>query len=43
MLPTADKWFGVTYHEDRDAVAENLAALAAQGLYTRPLFRDLEA
>ena len=43
MLPTADKWFGVTYREDRDAVAESLAALADRGLYTRPLFRDLEA
>ncbi len=43
VLPTADKWFGVTYQEDRDAVAESLAALADAGLYTRPLFADLEA
>ncbi len=43
VLPTADKWFGVTYREDRDAVAESLADLADRGLYTRPLFRDLEA
>ena len=43
VLPTADKWFGVTYKEDRDAVAESLAALADEGVYTRPLFGDLEA
>ncbi len=43
VLPTNDKWFGVTYKEDRDAVAESLAALAADGTYTRPVFGDLEA
>ena len=43
VLPTADKWFGVTYKEDRDAVAESLAALADAGVYTRPVFADFES
>ncbi len=42
VLPTADKWFGVTYREDRDAVADSLAALADAGVYSRPVFADLE-
>ena len=40
VLPTGDKWFGVTYKEDRDAVAAALKALADQGVYRRPLFSD---
>ena len=43
VLPTADKWFGVTYKEDRDAVAASLAALADAGVYTRPVFADFGA
>ncbi len=43
VLPTKDKWFGVTYREDRDAVANSLAALADAGTYARPVFADLDA
>ena len=40
VLPTHDKWFGVTYKEDRDAVAAALKDLSDKGVYKRPLFSD---
>ena len=43
VLPTADKWFGVTYKEDRDSVAASLEALADAGEYTRPVFADFDS
>ena len=43
VLPTHDKWFGVTYKEDRDSVAASLAALADAGEYTRPVFADFDS
>ena len=33
LRPTAGSWFGVTYREDRPAVAEKLAALHRAGVY----------
>ena len=33
FLPTNDKWFGVTYKEDKDAVIQAIKDLIAQGLY----------
>ena len=33
MLETQDKWFGVTYKEDREAVVNSIKALIEQGLY----------
>lgn len=33
MLETTDKWFGVTYKEDKEAVVEAIRALIRQGLY----------
>ena len=42
VLPTGDKWFGVTYKEDKDAVAAALKGLADQGVYARPLFSDFQ-
>ncbi len=33
LLPTNDKWFGVTYKEDKDAVIQAIKDLIAQGLY----------
>lgn len=32
------RWFGVTYREDRDAVAGTISAMVAQGLYKTPLW-----
>ena len=33
VLDTDDKWFGVTYQEDKDAVKAALADLVAKGVY----------
>ena len=33
VLHSADKWFGMTYHEDREIVAEELKKLHARGDY----------
>lgn len=33
LLDTHDKWFGVTYKEDKDAVVHSIQALIQQGLY----------
>ena len=38
VLETPDKWFGVTFKEDRERVVENLAQLTASGVYPSPLF-----
>jgi hypothetical protein len=37
VLPTEDRWFGVTYREDKPRVQAALAALVAQGAYPSPL------
>ena len=33
VLHSADRWFGMTYHEDRQAVAAELQKLHAGGVY----------
>lgn len=38
VIETADKWFGVTYREDKPAVMESFRRLIADGIYTSPLF-----
>lgn len=38
VLPTPDKWFGVTYAEDKESVAEAFRQLVAQGVYGRSLW-----
>ena len=38
VLETTDKWFGVTYAEDKDMVVEAFDELIAQGVYKTPLF-----
>lgn len=39
VLSSPDRWYGVTYREDKPAVAAAMRALTAQGLYPdRPLF-----
>lgn len=38
VLETQDKWFGVTYAEDKPVVIENFQALVKQGVYKTPLF-----
>ena len=41
MLETHDQWFGVTYREDRESVAESIKRLTEEGLYGADLFADL--
>lgn len=41
MLETHDKWFGVTYQEDREGVAESIKRLTEEGVYGENLFADL--
>ena len=38
VLQTKDKWFGVTYREDKPAVVESFQKLIADGVYDAPLF-----
>ncbi len=41
VLPTPDKWFGVTYKEDKDLVIESFKKLIDDGEYALDLFSDL--
>ena len=43
LLETKDKWFGVTYKEDKPVVVESFAKLIADGVYQKDLFADLKA
>ncbi len=38
LLSTPDKWFGVTFREDRERVVESLSNLVSGGKYPTPLF-----
>ena len=38
VLETSDKWFGVTYKEDKDQVVESIQKLIADGKYPERLF-----
>ena len=39
VLSTPDKWFGVTFQEDRPKVVEKLKKMTEEGLYPSPLFK----
>lgn len=39
VLETRDHWFGVTYKEDKEGVAESIKALVSQGVYPEKLFQ----
>ncbi|MGN9056953.1 sugar phosphate nucleotidyltransferase [Bariatricus sp. HCP28S3_A7] len=41
VLETKDKWFGVTYKEDKEAVMESFKKLISDGLYQEELYSDL--
>ena len=43
VLETRDKWFGVTYQEDKQTVIDAIHALVDAGVYTPALFDDLKA
>ena len=38
VLHTPDKWFGVTYQEDKQAVVDAIRELIRQGVYKEKLF-----
>lgn len=38
VLPTKDRWFGVTYAEDKPSVMANIQALKTQGVYPEKLW-----
>ena len=38
VLPTPDKWYGVTYKEDRQAVADAVKAMIEAGIYKENLY-----
>ena len=42
VLDTNDKWFGVTYKEDKDYVVKSFAKLIEDGVYQKDLFEDLK-
>ena len=41
VLETKDKWFGVTYKEDKELVAASFRKLIADGVYGEDLYQDL--
>ena len=41
VLPTNDKWFGVTYKEDKLAVVESFKRLIEAGVYKEDLYSDV--
>jgi len=41
VVPTQDKWFGVTYAEDRAAVADSINRMVKDGVYRPNLYSDL--
>lgn len=41
VLVTNDKWFGVTYQEDKAAVVESIRNLIEAGVYAEDLYSDL--
>ena len=38
VLETKDKWFGVTYKEDKQSVVDSFKKLIADGVYKEKLF-----
>lgn len=41
VLPTNDKWLGITYQEDKPLVIEGFREMIANGVYEKDLFSDL--
>ena len=41
VLETKDKWFGVTYKEDKEAVVESFKKLIKNGVYEEKLYMDI--
>jgi len=39
VLPSRDRWYGVTYKQDRQTVVDAVAQMTADGLYPSPLWK----
>jgi len=39
ILPATDKWFGVTYKEDKPLAVQNISKLIEQGVYPDNLWK----
>jgi len=42
VLETSDRWFGVTYKEDKEIVIKSFKKLIADGVYNKDLYSDLK-
>ena len=42
VIPSADRWYGVTYKEDKEAIADAVCGLKAQGLYPERLWETFD-
>ena len=40
VLPSRDKWYGMTYQDDLPSVVEALARMTREGLYPEELWQD---
>ena len=40
VLKSEDKWYGVTYHEDKQSVVDALASMRRNGLYPEKVWED---
>ncbi len=40
VLSSSDRWFGVTYREDKEYVREKIAALKEEGVYPKELWKE---
>ena len=40
VLRSHDKWYGVTYREDKPVVQAALARMMEEGVYPDPLFKE---
>lgn len=41
VLETRDRWFGVTYQEDKEVVVRSFRTLIEEGVYREKLYSDL--
>ena len=39
VLPSSDRWYGVTYHEDKQMVVDAIADMTKRGIYPEKLWR----
>ena len=40
VLKSADRWYGVTYPQDKQTVVQAFEQMSEQGLYPQPLWQE---